>query len=751
MAAITALTLSPGDFKVRWREPYVSEALNRKFAGIVPRGIYSGFALATHAAPLTVKLVANASSAHVAVYESLTAYSLTINRSGGDIVINMAAFVGQTVYVVLYAVYSPVTTTVAEIRLYSEADYNAAPEKPELVVFGTVNVPGAGVIPASAVSVSKQTLPWKQVTGAAVRPWLQIVKNGSFDESDGNALPGVLQTIPGFTGETTGAATIAANGTNPRSGTSALEIAIPNVVSTAKIGPGQYSSANPLDGGVVPVRAGQAIDVAFWLSGVTVGAYTDGTKGLRLIGTFYNAADVLQSTVQVASDASIHVGTFPYTQLVGTFLAPVAGYFVWYMEAAVDLGAGPSTFYVADLRMFLQPQASVVDDEGAAIGEVSLPVLRGMGLDLVPTGALSRIAQSAVARVTSVISPALDLVLSLSKAGNKQTINVPRWDTPFIHENLIADPTGFGLSGTAIAADQELPATTFKLLHTYKSKHFATTVYSRVYSSTQNSGSFVFTTNAWWDGAASLWKSDSAGVPASRVTLDSFGLRVWSHVAAVSWADGAWIRGDVYAKDVNLTGLLATALSITANSGNITAVLGDVIAAAGNISAPLGNALAANFYYPGVVPSFSTATEMQLTGGVPIYGYALPDFDDTTGYLYATLANSAVMFQVTKPDQATLDTIRLAHRNVGTFVGRQLYVFEKTGFAYPFNPPSLTWTTLIANALDPSSGSQRRVLGVGYTFSPAVSQLFIAIYLLKVGDEIRSLRLEWSDPGPRNL
>jgi hypothetical protein len=560
MAATTIQSFPSSDVKMRFAETYVSEGLNAKLAGVIPRGIYRGFALAPSLAPLTAQLDSDSLGRHLAVYESLLGFSLTLRRSGGTISVPLTAFANSTVYVVLFAEYTISSATVAELRVYSVADYNAAPEKNELIVLGVVAVPGAGVIPASAVSVAESTLPWKQVAGAASRSWHQIIKNGSFDESDGNAIPGFLQTIPGFTGEVTGAATVAVNGTNPRSGTSALEIAIPNVASTAKIGPGQYSSLNPLDGGVVPVRAGQDIDVSLWLSGVTVGAYTNGTNGLRLIVTFYDAADVLQSTAQVASSAAIHVGTFSYAQLVGTFTAPVAGYFVWHLEAAVDLGVGPSTFYVADLRMFLQPQASVVDDEGAAIGEVSLPVLRGMGLDLVPTGALSRIAQSAVARVTSVISPALDLVLSLSKAGNKQTINVPRWDTPYILKVVDQDfgPNAFGISGTDSTADQDTIPHTYKLLHAYRLSQ-SSNVRARVYAKTAPAleKGMVFTVNARWGGGGDqFWNADDTTEKASKTAYQNTGVDMrGKFVTAVPWSDAAWSTSP-YMESLRLGGVL---------------------------------------------------------------------------------------------------------------------------------------------------------------------------------------------------
>ena len=157
MAATTVLFLSENDTKVRWGEPYVSEALNRK-ASVIPRGIYRGFNLSTNAIPLTVQLLPDAMGEHLAVYDSLTGYSLTIRKGGGSIPVDLTAFAGQTVFIALYAIYAQDVTTVAEIRVYTTADYNSAPEKPELVVFGSVVVPVAGVISASAILFASRTL-----------------------------------------------------------------------------------------------------------------------------------------------------------------------------------------------------------------------------------------------------------------------------------------------------------------------------------------------------------------------------------------------------------------------------------------------------------------------------------------------------------------------------------------------------------------------------------------------------------------
>lgn len=69
---------------IRWREQYVSAALNEKFAGIIPPGIYKGFRLAPSGVPMTVSVVHGPDASSVAVVER-NGYSLTVAMHGtGD-------------------------------------------------------------------------------------------------------------------------------------------------------------------------------------------------------------------------------------------------------------------------------------------------------------------------------------------------------------------------------------------------------------------------------------------------------------------------------------------------------------------------------------------------------------------------------------------------------------------------------------------------------------------------------------------
>lgn len=556
MAATTVLALSDNDFKVRWREPYVSEALNRKVAGVIPRGVYRGLALTTHAAPLTVQLAADAAAEHLAVYETLAGYSLTIRRGGGAITINLAAFVGQTVYIALFAVYSTVTVTSAEIRVYTIADYNLAPEKPELVILGTVAVPGAGVIPASALSLAAVTVPWKQDSSVAGRPWQQIVRNGSFDEPVGIGPFGLAQSIPGFRAEVVAGSPIGASLSGAgRDGTNALLLVFNSLVDVLRVGPGVFDSAKPLSGGTVPVSAGQLVDVSFWLSGVAVTLYTAGTNGLRFVLRFYDElTETLQSTGVIYSDPSVHIGTFGYTQLSDVFVAPVSGYFTWYLEGSMNLVLPVAAeFRVDDLRIFLEPRDTATDDGDNA---VTVPSLRALALDVLPDTALNQALQGLEAARFSLKESGADVVLSLSRAGDTAEGAVPRWDTPFNFKKVDQSfvQAAVGLSGTNSTADQDTIPHAYKLLHAYRTSQ-TDQVRVRIYASP--AGAYVVTVNARWGGGGSqLWFPDNTAVDAMKFTVGVNGPRWESRdsVLPASWADSAW-NGTVGA-GTGLTNLL---------------------------------------------------------------------------------------------------------------------------------------------------------------------------------------------------
>ena len=548
--------------KIRFGETYVSDGLNAKMAGVIPRGFYRGFSLVPSVAPLTVQLDPDASLLHLAVYETLTGRSLTLRVSGGSIPISLAAFAGTTVYVALFAEYAVGSPTSAELRVYSVADYNGAAEKDELVVLGTVAVPGAGVIPASAISLAEATYPWK--SAVISRSWKQIVRNGSFDEGTGITDAAGFQSVPGWRGEEPGGTLVRSDIGNPRTGTNALLMQATGV-QVMRMGPGKFDITKPLSGAVVPVRDGQLVHASAWLAGAAIQPYTAGTSGFRFILRFYNESDVLQSTEQIASDPAVHVGTFGYTQLQAIFTAPTKGYFTWYLEASADLAAGVSNFWVDDVRIFLEP-TEAIEDEGEA-DQVGQPTLRGVIVDVVPDNSTTRAAQNnAVARLSAEESGS-ETVLSLTKAGQSGTSVIPRWATPHIFKKVDQDFSqgAFGVGGTDSTADQDTVPHAYKLLHAYRASQ-ADQVRVRVYSRTTN-GEYVITSNArWGGGGAQHWLPDNTALDAMKFSFGVAGPRWESKdgVLPATWLDSAW-DGTVGAGTGLIQLLFAATLAVDQN------------------------------------------------------------------------------------------------------------------------------------------------------------------------------------------
>jgi len=179
------LPFADTEIKMRWREPYVTEGLNKKLAGITPRGIYRGFRLGYNGAPMLVEVLADPDKGdHVAVYETNTAvaerYSMRVELTGGDFTLNLTPWPSQLVYIAIYAEYSTLGTTSASLRVYTEAEYAGAVEKDELIILGTVNVPALGVIAATSITGSYRTLPVDNLSSDA-KSWVPLLRNAGFE------------------------------------------------------------------------------------------------------------------------------------------------------------------------------------------------------------------------------------------------------------------------------------------------------------------------------------------------------------------------------------------------------------------------------------------------------------------------------------------------------------------------------------------------------------------------------------------
>jgi len=172
--------------KMKWKEPYVTEGLNRRYSHVTPRGAWRGFTLGYSASNQSVKVEADSeSNDHLAIYTTDTEYSLFVRKTGPDFDLNLAAYANKTVVIAIYATYAVGSTSTMELRAYEYSptnEYDAAPEKDELVVLGMVTVP-AGAVPTPATSITPElrTYPWQLVVDDSF-PWPSLLKNGSFDD-----------------------------------------------------------------------------------------------------------------------------------------------------------------------------------------------------------------------------------------------------------------------------------------------------------------------------------------------------------------------------------------------------------------------------------------------------------------------------------------------------------------------------------------------------------------------------------------
>jgi hypothetical protein len=332
----SALFDASENLKVKWKEPYVSEALNLKMAVNTPRGFYRGFRLAAHADPLTVTVAADTDGGDsIAVYEvgagdtAVPKYAITIRKTG-NIALDLTTAAGTTVYICLFATYIVGSTTSANMRAYTAAEFAAlsAALRGELLILGTVVVPGSGVIPAANITMDHRTNLFETRTPEA-SVWKQLVTNGGFewgkvDEVGASAVPGWLAFNSSCTWRIT---------QNPSSGQNGLTL---NMTSTT-------SSGLIVQELGYPCLTGQAFKTRIHTKNLKISS----GGSLKLTAVFSKGTD--QST-----QTTVDVVTLPTTAVDGSFQVTEAFFVV------------PATYYVLE-RIEIKATGYTVASTGDAI------------------------------------------------------------------------------------------------------------------------------------------------------------------------------------------------------------------------------------------------------------------------------------------------------------------------------------------------------------------------------------------------
>jgi hypothetical protein len=142
-------TISNTKLKVRWQEPYVSDALNKALSAF-GYGVIHGFRLVTQSAQIVRLQRSTTYLQSVASYFDVASGLTVMYVEPDNLDINLASFAGTTVILGLQVTYTTGVATAGEIRAFSQAEYNAAPFS--ALWFGLINVP-SGVTPIAATDI----------------------------------------------------------------------------------------------------------------------------------------------------------------------------------------------------------------------------------------------------------------------------------------------------------------------------------------------------------------------------------------------------------------------------------------------------------------------------------------------------------------------------------------------------------------------------------------------------------------------
>ena len=229
MAEVTlSLAVDLDNIKMKWRETYVSEGLNRKVVPSSPAGIYQGLRMIENTgAARQVEIISDADTGyHMAVFQSTTGFSLTYwDVVGNSMIFDLSDgdLDNEEVIIAMELDYQIGVDTTAEWKAFPVADFNALPaaRRADLIILGTVNVGGVGTdIFASQITYVRTTMAWRNLSKGAIS-WSPIVRNGDFEQSDDDTNNIWYWTAEATAG--TGTGTLRAHDTDPYRNAKSLE------------------------------------------------------------------------------------------------------------------------------------------------------------------------------------------------------------------------------------------------------------------------------------------------------------------------------------------------------------------------------------------------------------------------------------------------------------------------------------------------------------------------------------------------
>jgi hypothetical protein len=510
------------ELKMRFREPFLTAGLNAKQAVQTAPGTYRGFRLAPHVATDTVTVVSDPDeSDHVAVYQTLTGFSLTLRRTGGDFNLNLSTLVdaGEKTWVIaIIADYTVGSSTTAELRAYelSPADeFTGAGEKDELVVLGTVTIPAGGgvAIPDANIVGDLHNFAWEASAPDSLQ-WAPLIRNGDFDQSYEES----EFTSPDYNGQAhfwsiRGSETdeeFKVVTTDPQTG-------IRHLAGLSNTGGPSFWSASQHVG--VKVTPGQRIKLRFYKKNLVVKPSAQWIWLLR----YLDAAGGLVDHYELIDDQTIDgswvktekILEVPANAVILSYFAFQGGTPLLYDAASGDV------IYFDNVQVWLETDADNIRD----LYRNSITNASASGLTLVQSS-LDGAGTNSGFYPHKKRGTTLDFT-ALETDADDGVVNL----TP-LEGNLNYPSPALGQGVTTTGGERTL-------MRVARVGTDASATDYREYVGADGRFEKVF--NASYDNTTALWSQDSNVIESTRMTFGSAGLTLESKVrGAGAWADAAW-------------------------------------------------------------------------------------------------------------------------------------------------------------------------------------------------------------------
>ena len=380
--------------KIIWKEPYVSEGLNKKLNGLIPAGVIRGGKLVANIVNSTVTIQIDPDSGD-SVYSFIdtNGHQLTFRQDKDvDLDLDVGSLPGNTIYIGLEIIYSVSAQTSVKWRGYSQAEVDA---DSSIVVLGSVVVPAvAAPIPASDISDDRRRLAWGDIS-RYMREAQQVIKNGSFEIAD-DSVPSAGDVAwphwdyPQAT-ETSVSWQVISTGT-PLVGDKHLQLTLTGAGTQVGILPHE---------GFYQVRGGGTVKAKIGVSGnsLTPGPGSGGHMGLRIIVTDEDPSNVIQNIY--AEDVSLS-GTFAYTESEITFRLDDSAKWiraeVYYDD---DGNSSTGTIYFDDVRLWIE-QPQIDEGQVESFGPLHDGAVIGRSLDVAPPPGIATSLNDFISNILSV-------------------------------------------------------------------------------------------------------------------------------------------------------------------------------------------------------------------------------------------------------------------------------------------------------------------------------------------------------------